>query len=320
MSERREPSWVDYGNLAANLIQVGQLSDVQKRLRQVAEMEAAREERVRLINELRQIVFESEEGLKQVGKHTTNAPAGVLIAVSILKTAFDEMGVVPQTFEEFIDKDRVKRVREIIQNRIDESLQRLSNEQLSEAQRMIALVPKLGDLDILISAIDAKKELTKTELEWKTLEKKRKNSLQPLNILMIISLVWCGFSYFTVNNINWMDIDQPVGLGILFVMFGIPVIGMITSLVTISKLSSKRLDELRKYRAQLQKLLLSVEKYKTLINEFGEKTNEEYKSIRSNFLEYMERVTKKDKNGNDLPESLLSITIPTSILEQAKAG
>lgn len=63
MPERREPSWVDYGNLAANLIQVGQLSAVQSRLKQLAQIEATREERTRLINELRQIVFETEDGL-----------------------------------------------------------------------------------------------------------------------------------------------------------------------------------------------------------------------------------------------------------------
>lgn len=88
MSEKREPSWVDYGNLAANLIQVGQLSAVQKRLRQLAEIEAAREERIRLINELRQIVFESEAGLQQLENYTKEAPEGVFVAVSVLKNRF----------------------------------------------------------------------------------------------------------------------------------------------------------------------------------------------------------------------------------------
>lgn len=328
MSERREPSWVDYGNLAANLVQVGQLSAVQKRLRQVAEIEAAREERTRLINELRQIVFESEEGLTQVEKYITTAPAGVFIAVSILKTAFDEMGVIPQTFEEFTDKDRVKRVREIIQNRIEESSQRLSAEQLSEAQRTIAFIPKLADLDLLIGAIDAKNELAKTDLEWKNLEEQRKNSLQPWNTLMVISLIWCGISYAitqTSLNLNLPEKYSPavavaIGLTLLCLMFGIPVIGMIISFFKISRVSTKRLDELKKLRTPLQKLLLSPEKYKALVIEFGEKTIEEYKSIKSNVLEYMERVTKKDENGKDLPASLLSVTIPVSILEQGKAG
>lgn len=327
MSERREPSWVDYGNLAANLIQVGQLSAVQKRLRQLTEIEAAREERMRLIKELRQIVFESEEGLTQVGKYITVAPTGVFVAVSILKTAFDEMGIVPQTFEEFTDKDRVKHVREIIQKRIEEASQRLSVEQLSEAQRMIALIPKLGDLDLLISAIDARNELAKTDLEWKTLEEQRKKSLQPWNTLMGISLIWCCISSAIIQaSPNLYPEKLPpavavaISLTLLCLMIGIPVIGMIVSLFKISRVSTKRLDELKKLRTPLQRLLLTPEKYKALVNEFGEKPIEEYKSIKSNVLEYMERVTKKDEGGKDLPVSLLSITIPASILEQGKAG
>lgn len=239
------------------------------------------------------------------------------------------MGVIPQTFEEFADKDRVKNVRENIQNRLDECAQNLSKEQTSNAQKMISIIPKLDDLQLLINALEAKRELSETDSEWQELETQRKKSLQPWNILMVISLAWCGLSALISESdvnlgIQGEQLSTPVAIsvatGLICIMFGIPIVGIVISLIKVSRLSTKRLDELRKQRIPLQKQLLSIEKYQSLINEFGDTGIEEYKNLKNTVVQYIEDITHKDKNGKELSKSLLSISVPESILRQGKAG
>lgn|GEM_PF-3962702 len=76
MSNNRRSSWVDYGNLAANLFQIAQISSAQQRLNQLTQLETQREQRREWINELRQIIFGAENGLEKVKKYITQAPRG----------------------------------------------------------------------------------------------------------------------------------------------------------------------------------------------------------------------------------------------------
>jgi hypothetical protein len=314
MTEKKEASWVDYSNLAANLVQIGQLSAVQERLKQLAEIETARAERIQLINKLRQVVFETENGLLQIGEYVAKAPTGVLIAVSILKATFDNMGIVPETFEEFADKDRVKQVSELIQSRVNESSQHLSQEQRSEAQRMIVLVPKLSDLDTLIKANDAKDELARTDLEWTSLVERQQKALSPWKNLMGFSvLLWIvGFPLAGL-------ISGPNQLLWIIVLFGLPTISFAISVANLTKIP-KRLGELEQLRTPLEKLLLPVARELELVNEFGAKTNDELKVLKSDVIAYMERATTQDSSGNELPTSLLSMVKLQSLLEQGRAG
>jgi len=106
MSNQREPTWVDFNNLALNVVQVGQLSSLHRRLNELAQIEAYREERIEIENELRQFIFEIEEILDEIFSFVDIAPSGVYFLASVLQKLFMDVGIDPATFQEFVDKDR----------------------------------------------------------------------------------------------------------------------------------------------------------------------------------------------------------------------
>jgi hypothetical protein len=324
MPEKREPSWVDYGNLAANLVQVGQLSAVHSRLKQLAQIEAAREERLRLISELRQIVFEAEEGLQRITEYTTKAPNGVFLAVSILKTVFDEIGIVPQTFEEFADKDRVKQVRRLIEERSENASQILTAEQNAEVSRVLKIVPKLDSLESLIRVQIAKEKLAETKEEWEHLEEQRQKVTRPWISLVIVSVIaWIVGAIILLVILNlFFDINRPLSsfpplVSIIISAYQMVIaIGFLAGMIGSNGGSNQRLRELNKERSFLKPQLLPTTKLQKLYDEFGEKNSQEYSALKNQIVEYIKQVTEKDRDGVDLPEPLLPMVMPSKLLQQ----
>lgn len=168
MSERK-PTWVDYANLGANIVQVGQLSRLSGMFGKLMEIEVAREKRTQLENELRQFIFEVEHGVKALVEYIEIAPLGLYFTVSTLDRLLDDIGIQPATFQHFVDKDRARHLREAVRALAQEAKQELDSQDVDNANFHIKIVPRLGDLEELIAHQQASEELEKTQEKWERL-------------------------------------------------------------------------------------------------------------------------------------------------------
>jgi len=91
MSENRGPNWVDYGNLFANIIQIGQLSSTNAKLRYLADAQASREQQKDAEESSRQTVFEMRRSLERLIPYQDIAPAGVWVIASLINQILTQM-------------------------------------------------------------------------------------------------------------------------------------------------------------------------------------------------------------------------------------
>jgi hypothetical protein len=316
MSENK-PTWVDYASLGANIVQIGQLSGVRRRLESLAQIEAAREERARLENDLRQFVFESEERLENISKYQQKAPAGVYVAVSILETAFNEIGIVPATFQQFVDKDRVKHVRSILEALRADAAHSMAEEELRQTDRMLGLVSQMSELEELIAHYETKEKLAETDKKLSEnqdeLNKLSKGKGSPYLPWFLMGAVGLVLLFIIGGN------SSSIGYSISCLMMVVAILGGVVVAVRPSELKDLRRErtKLQQLRTRLQQQILPASKLDMLYGIFGEKsTVDAYISMRDNCLADISRVTENDREGKPLPESILDMVFPARLLEQ----
>ena len=309
MSDRRS-TWVDYANLGANIIQVGQLSGVRQRLNELARIETDREERIQLENELRQFIFEIEGGIEHLTEYLQKAPLGVYITIFLLEELFDEVGVEPATFQQFADKDRVKKVRSASSSIMEEAANELSGEEVKEVSFRLKLFARFSDIDLLVSHLKASQELPEIEKRWKELSAETYKNRYPFVWALIIGILLLAGSCISSAN-GFMHLSSANGL--LFFGGEVAVIlGIIGLLAT-----GARLGELTQEKEKLRKKILSSEKLQELYEVFGEDlTISQYERIEEETRAYVTQATEMDKDGNSLPKSLFELTFPPQMFEQ----
>ena len=313
MTDISGPSWVDYGNLAANVFQVGQLSGVQKRLKQLEQIEVARDERLRLENELRQFVFELQEGIGRLSEYRATAPLGLATTTLMIEGLLDELGVQPATFQQFVDKDRVRVFLQDLAKLRETSMRELSESDRDDTVRFTSLLPHRGGLGNLIDALEAKEQLEETESRWQELESERKASRRNLRPAIFL------FGFFTVSLccVAPSAAGSNNGAAVLALIVALAAGGGGLALLKQSSNITPAYRELRDLRVDLRSKLIKHEKFVELREFFGEGLEiEEYKAIDREIEDFLSRAVEKDQDGNPLPKSLFRIALPASILAQ----
>jgi len=157
---KKDYGWVDYTNLGLNVIQTAQLEAVRSQLACLQQLELDERAKAKVIENLRQWVFEIEGALNdllkvadQVDKaNPDEAKRGwraVYMNCYVLKDCFEKTGVNPATFPEFNDKDRVRKVMSEIEDAINRFYERMdvpSREEVDECRRFIKEDPELQEL------------------------------------------------------------------------------------------------------------------------------------------------------------------------------
>ncbi len=163
MSEENKPNWVDKANLASNLFQNVQLSGVQSSLRTLAELDA---ERTRLVlneqatsereDRLRENIWMLENAFAPLMSDPATTPSAKYVMAKELQDSLPQLGVSTDRFRQFVDKDRVARFVNQVQQSMKEYGSRMSVQELgnadqylryqSEAKPLVDLVQKLQKL------------------------------------------------------------------------------------------------------------------------------------------------------------------------------
>ncbi len=164
----RDRDWVDYANLASNVIQNAQLSSINDKMRQLSELEATRQ--LRELEDaakeefeatIREAVFFYAEQLRDIEEVVQSKPGAAYFRASHLKGTYEGMPQFKASgFRKYEDKERLTNVQRTCDRLIRDSAARLSPEQLADAK---TCVDHLFDREQLLKIIEVQKEREKLE-------------------------------------------------------------------------------------------------------------------------------------------------------------
>jgi hypothetical protein len=283
----------------------------------MAQVQAQQAERERLEDELRQFVFELEGGLDRLQEYKIRAPLGVATVTGTVDALLDGVGVQPSTFQQFVDKDRVKALRQRLSAMREEELASLSQSEQEQLGRIIPVSAHREDLQNLIVALKAKEELGKTEEQWNRLQTEKKEMLGSWNGVLVVSAV-LGAMFFCAGASMTSSSSSIVGEGggAVLCLSGIAGIAFLFALLKIISTAPEGYKMLEQARAALRSKLLKHEKYLEITKIFGEGIPiEEYEKKAAEIADYMSRALEHDKDGNPLPESLIRVALPARLLQ-----
>ena len=164
MSESRpKPSWVDYTNLASNVAQNVQLSEVQSALKTLGALQA---EKVRLeLSE--QHAREREDQLRehiwQMGQAFQRfvpgaAPCAICVVARQIQDSMSRYRISVASFREFADKDRFGQFVGRLQRAEDEAINKMTAAQRAEWETYVRYKDEAQELDDLINRVQAELE------------------------------------------------------------------------------------------------------------------------------------------------------------------
>lgn len=164
----RDRDWVDYANLASNVIQNAQLSSLNDKMSQLAELEHQKEYREQQESAvahcediLREAVFFYTEQLRDVEELADKNSQQTFVRASHLKGTYDRMPQFSTSgFRKFEDKERLANVTRTCERLIRDSAAQLNPVELADAK---ICVDHLFGREELVKIIDVQKEKEKLE-------------------------------------------------------------------------------------------------------------------------------------------------------------
>ena len=277
--------WLDLIDLAIDVKQSADLYRAREQLERIemgALQEAARKQ---VIEVLRNFVFSSAQEVKTLEQYLESSPQPVYVAGKVLEWRIQDVGISPEIFPEFTDKEYVQKVQGDLVSVIQDSRNRLTPGEISQAEECINAFVQMPLLDQAIEVQSAREQLQATEAEWKQITGKRNlSTLAGLAVLVgsifICPNFWCFSSSwaFGIENESLRPIVVVAVLAINGILFLASIVGGIILLI---KRSSPRYRELQKDRKQWREKILDRETWKQIVNLFGEQDSEGYQSIRA---------------------------------------
>lgn len=142
----RNRDWVDYANVAANVVQTAQLDGVNSKMRQLSELGLRKEYReqqeaavAKCEDILRDAVFFYTEQLRDLEEIASQNPVAAYIRASHLKRTYAKMPKFKASgFRKFEDKERLARVQRNFDRLISASAQNLQAGEQEACDRCIA--------------------------------------------------------------------------------------------------------------------------------------------------------------------------------------
>jgi F0F1-type ATP synthase membrane subunit b/b' len=179
-SSDKKPNWVDYANLASNVAQNIQLSQLHSTLSALASLQAERalqeqnqQQAMERENRLREFIWRLEVAFDAYLRNAGATPSGRLAVAKQMIAGLAQGGVTTASFSQFVDKDRLGRFFYRLQQTTEEAGRILSEREKRDAEAYLRYESEAQDLDALIKRGTEKQ----TEISYKLSEaKKRKGT------------------------------------------------------------------------------------------------------------------------------------------------
>jgi hypothetical protein len=284
-----QPNWVDYVNVGANIAnlevntaQLQSLQQIQSQLARLAQIEANREQRLEFESELRQFVFDQETKLEEVRAEDSANPIARWVSVQLIKRNLASIPVTAASFQEFVDKDRVRKLNAELVAAAREYEAKLDSKQINDARSALQFVSESAALGEYIEMQEAIEFLAVTEQEYDNLGRSvaKTDTMIALGLLLALTippLILFGFGrlvsgFLTNRQILLTGEQAELGFVLLAVLSGsLFCLGVLWVAVQIkhSKPAKSRLEDLESRRIQAAKRLPSKNQQERLIEQFG---------------------------------------------------
>lgn len=264
----KDRDWVDYANVAANVVQTAQLGSINAKMGQLAELELQKEYReqqegavAKCEDLLRDAVFFYSEQLRDLEEVANQNSVTAYIRASHLKGTYERMPQFKASgFRKFEDKERLANVQRNCDRLIRESTARLSSDELDKCKRCITHMFERDDLLRLIAA-QAEKERLAQDREslpaWKSakqaeLDRAKENQhiaiprwFKIADSLRYVSLLCCVVAAISlmIVSVRYDGKESPVVLSLLvYLLWMFPVGAMSYFVVKFSKYSRRKAE------------------------------------------------------------------------------
>jgi hypothetical protein len=179
MSDNK-PHWVDYANLAANVAQNIQLSQLHSTLSALASLQAERalqeqnqQQAMERENRLREFIWRLKIAFDTYLRNPGATPSGRFAVAKQMIAGLAQGGVTTSSFSQFVDKDRLGRFFYRLQQTTDEAGRILSEQEKRDTEACLRYESEAQDLDALIKRATEQQN----EISYKLSEaKKRKGT------------------------------------------------------------------------------------------------------------------------------------------------
>lgn len=175
MSDNK-PRWVDYANLAANVAQNIQLSQLHSTLSSLASLQAERalqeqnqQQAMERETRLREFIWRLEIAFDTYLRNPGATPSGRFAVAKQMIAGLAQGGVTTSSFSQFVDKDRLGRFFYRLQQTTEEAGRILSEREKRDAEAYLRYESEAQDLDALIKRATEKQ----SEISYKLSEAKK---------------------------------------------------------------------------------------------------------------------------------------------------
>lgn len=173
----RDRDWVDYANLAANVVQTAQLGGINGKMQELAELtrqteyreqERAAEEHRETI--LRDAVFQADTLLLSLRKISTQNPRAAMAWAKHALLQFERNGVTSASFRSYEDKERLRSATGGHEQIVQQCATGLSPQQQDQAERCGQYLAERDDLTLLIQLSSKQEEQSRLLTQLKEID------------------------------------------------------------------------------------------------------------------------------------------------------
>ncbi|MBC8262886.1 MAG: hypothetical protein H8E47_02015 [Anaerolineales bacterium] len=278
--------WLDLLDIGIGAAQFHQIRKAREQLSRTEAGAAAEATRREVLEVLRNFVFGCAQDLKALESHTPSSPQPVYVVARAFERRFQEVGITPEIFPEFTDKEYVQQVQTKTRAAIQESRNRLSDSQIQQAEACFNAIVQMPLLNQAIEATQAVEQLQATEVEWKALGKRASKARQR----KVLGILGLGGTFLflaplacVVASILGSVSDILGELGLL----GVPAVllgGLVGSILLITsglKATPSDYQRLKTTRQKWQAKLMPRGTWQQVVALFGEHDSVGYRDIRT---------------------------------------
>jgi hypothetical protein len=274
-------SWLDLINVGLNAAQSAQIHQAQEQLQRMEAEAAEAALREQVLEVMRNYIFEIAQDIKALEEQLQQAPQQVYVVAHALRWRLENLGVTPEIFSEFADKEYVQQTQTKIRSAIQQSQTMMTAEQHTQADQAVRFIKQSDLLQDAIEAESAKENLQASEPEWEALKKKLnstqgKKALGCLGLVMVFSVIPAVLAGIAIS---LASVNELLGTISGLVGFVVWIGCLVGSIVLMAKSKPNRYEELKETRAEWENQLMPQERWDQVVALWGERSSQGYQEV-----------------------------------------
>lgn len=271
-------NWVDLVLIGFDVAQSHQLHKAREQLNRLEAGAVLSMLHNEMLISLRSFIFECAKEIEVLEQNLDSSSLSVYVAAKTFEWRLHDMGISPEIFPEFADKEYVQRLHNKLTRIIQELRRKLTAGQINQAEDCFSFIVHMPLLDQAIIGQEAREQLQASDVEWKALSSKKSF----FNLAGLGSLIG-GFIFplLMIAILSYIPIPEVLreNLSCSVCIFGFGLI--LGGILLMAMSSSSQYWQLAKDRQEWKGKIPNNQTWNTIVNLFGQRSGEEYRRLRT---------------------------------------